>query len=135
MTTIEGNKIIAEFMGAKCEMIDHTKGNEDYLKSIGQTEWLIPTWTKPEGLPEEVGWAIYQLGDFQYNSSWDWLMPAAKKFDELINPLENIDYEELSDEMDLIVTRYEILPAFEHLIKCIQWYNQNKGINNERDKP
>lgn len=84
METIENNKLIAEFMGAFCEMVDHTEGNEDYCKSEGIDKWLIPTWSKPEGYNENKwGWGKYRMGYFEYHESWDWLMPVVEKIDDM----------------------------------------------------
>ena len=78
-TIEENNNLIAEFMGATFSMVDHTEGNEDYLKSIGEKQWLIKTWTKPEGIPSYEGWGKYTLGKFSYHSDWNWLMGVVEK--------------------------------------------------------
>lgn len=57
-----------------------------------------------------------------YDTSWDWLMPACKKWDELT--LNNTEYIQLSDKLDQMVTLYEIVPAFQQLVENIKWYNQ-----------
>ena len=59
-----------------------------------------------------------------YHSSWNWLMPACKKFDNL--NLMDVEYERLCDEIDNAVSCYEIKPAFKNLVSAIKWYNQNK---------
>lgn len=50
---LEGNKLIAEFMGGK------------YYPNGGWSEWQFPDGGKPSIL--------------YYNSSWDWIMPVVDK--------------------------------------------------------
>ncbi len=60
----------------------------------------------------------------QYHSSWDWLMFACNKWDNLNPGKGHIkQYCELSEELDNNVTLYDIDYAFEKLIKCIEWLN------------
>lgn len=65
--------------------------------------------------------------DLKYHSSWDWLMPACKKWDDLdvfkYGESTMFRYSEMCDELDHLVSCYEIIPAFECLVKCIQWHN------------
>ena len=37
---------------------------------------------------------------------------------------KSLHYESLCDELDHLITLYEIEPVFTHLIKCIIWYNK-----------
>lgn len=67
---------------------------------------------------ERVAW------NAKYHTSWDWLMPACKKFDSL-NLLDK-EYESLCDEIDNAVSCYEIMPAFKNLVKAITWYSSTQ---------
>lgn len=106
MNTVEGNKLIAEFMGFKC-----SKSGKTFRMSN-------------ESSP-------YRKTDLHYHSSWDLLMPACKKFDTIKrgslaegwNRARNRIYEQHCDCIDNAVTRYDILPAFERLVDAIEWYN------------
>ena len=106
---IEGNKLIAEFMGKSIYPVGGTK---EYKKWKGE-------------------FCDYSLFQIEYHSSWDWLMPACYKWDNLFKetPLEYpkaMEYEELCDALDNAVSRYEIMPVFSQLVENIKWYNQNK---------
>lgn len=69
----------------------------------------------------------YIMWDLKYHSSWDWLIPACKKWDELIFPTDNpkllVEYCRKCDLLDDMVTCYEIEAVFEQLVKNIKWYN------------
>lgn len=72
-------------------------------------------------LPEDISF---------YESDWNMLMPACKKWDELPdhpNPRKKSPQQELSDELDEIVALYEIAPVHKQLVRNIKWYNQNKA--------
>jgi hypothetical protein len=114
----EGNKIIALFMGWR--FIDHTEHPHVFPNGV----WFNPHTNV--GHPSLI-----------YHNSWDWLMEACKKWndiryreftynttDEFINEIAN-GYIDLCEELDNAVTLYEILPAFEQLVKCVKWYNEN----------
>jgi hypothetical protein len=102
MTTQEGNKLIAEF--------------EEFHKDI-YDKWFKNSIFKG-----------YNEADFKYHSSWDWLMPAISKWDHLSPLYSNDKYCDLCDELDRVVTNYDIVPTFEFFVICIQWYNQNKNL-------
>ena len=107
LTIEEGNKIIAEFMGAvPCKV---------WLKSIGDEDgyecekYKLPT------------------SELEYHSSWDWLMPACHKWDCLtdaeIKEGTWPKYERLCDLLDRKVALYEIQPVWNQLVENLQWYN------------
>jgi hypothetical protein len=66
----------------------------------------------------------------KYHSSWDWLMSACYKWDNLtdaeIKEGTFYEYERLCDLLDAKVTLYEIFPVWEQLVENIKWYNANK---------
>jgi hypothetical protein len=110
---IEGNEIIAAWLG----WIRREPG-----------EYNLPNWWEPDmndlrlkckfrGYPNQI----------KFHSSWDWLMPALKKWDDL--PLDDFDldsmqeYMNLCDKLDHLVSCYEIIPAYTHFVKCIKWYS------------
>ena len=97
---IEGNELIAEFMN-----ID-----------VGHYT----------SYPEE-GRTQFSKNDLEYHSSWDWLIPACKKWDTLEVEDENlVEYTKLCDQLDNTVSFYEIEPLFQQLVKCIEQYNKWK---------
>lgn len=100
----EGNHIIALFDGAHYENNIYTfsplgKGNRDYSISLANVSQL------------------------QYDISWDWLMPAVRKFDvlEIDFKVSREAYEKLCDEIDRAVTRYEITEVFIVFVKALKW--------------
>lgn len=59
-----------------------------------------------------------------FDTSWDWLMPSCKKFDELyIGKEAPIGYIDHCEKIDNAVSCYEIEWAFEALVEGIKWYN------------
>lgn len=82
---IEGNKLIAEFMGLK--LIDiSSKMEELYKKPI----WVSKNFDEsdvPDEIPYKDDWQwdkFYpQVEKLSYHSSWDWLMPVVEKIESL----------------------------------------------------
>jgi len=96
--TIEADKLIAEFMDAIIE---------------GNRYWI-------NGLP-------YFDGGLKYHTSWDWLMPCIKKFNDMVK-MEEIEHDmqssALDDLMQIAVLRCNIADAHNYLSQLITWYNQ-----------
>ena len=65
---------------------------------------------------------ITHIKELRYHSSWSWLMPVCKKFDEL--DLVDEDYVNHCDMIDHCVTQYEIEPVYEAVVQAILWYNE-----------
>ena len=107
---IEGNKLIAEFMGFKPMFIKSLLGKR--YEVIDFEHGRI----KVENLDV----------DCFYHTSWDWLMPACHKWDNLnMYDKEGYEYEYLilCDTLDAKVSMYEIGPVWQQLVENIQWYN------------
>ncbi len=105
MTTTEGNKIIAEFMGA--------------IKQRDNIYWFSITPTPDSS----YGWNDFAM---QYHSSWDWLMPVVQKIGE-------IDSEWLADNRNEFIEPLmcasiftSIKSVWDYVVLFIQWYNENK---------
>lgn len=68
--------------------------------------------------------------DLNFHSSWDALIPIVKKFDRIYEQepdlIETYHYTVYCDNIDEVVTQYEIEPAFFALGKAIEWYNSWK---------
>ena len=115
-----GNRIIAEFM--------ELKEDPEFIQVDEERKLL--------GLPKGMPMYILPCGvisNLRYNFSMDWLYPACKKWDELniivvrkrqVKSIQ-LDYIDLSNELDHLVACYEIEPVFQHLVKCVEWYNLN----------
>lgn len=106
----QGNKLIGEFHGWK---------HSPTPKQKGKGMWHFPEWGK----------SAFGIDDFKYHSSWDWLIPAIKKF-QYSNPISNVysnEYEEFFEwcnKIDNAITQdYDIQQAFNLFTEAIQWYN------------
>ena len=62
MNTIEGNKLIAEFMGINAKVYSDTP--------------TITRW--------QFGNSMLHQEDLEYHSSWDWLMPVVEKIGDIV---------------------------------------------------
>lgn len=119
---LEGNKLIAEFMG---------------LKNKCKTE-------HPHVFPDGV-W-IHENGNggatIHYDSSWDWLMPVIDKINDMGKEYHfaifktyysmsveksNKVYKDFSfAHSEIKYKGKEIEGAYKLVVKFVQWYNQNK---------
>lgn len=118
MNTIEGNKLIAEFMGIpKCDR--HTDGECGHYK-FGSGIYLWPQ-------------------EMQYHTSWDWIMPVVEK-------IEGMDYcitiEKGGGQTQyckIIQSKRLFADAFSHnakieavysaVLQFIQWYTTHSPLN------
>jgi len=105
MDNVEGNKIIAEFMGCK-------------IRKDGKV--VLST---PELLTGEC------LSKPKYHYSWDWLMPVVHKAYEITTEDEQQFAGLTLFEIGLPTPINEI---WQYITEFIQWYNtQNKQLNLE----
>lgn len=142
---LQGNKLIAKFMGFQfiknCvqktdlyELGDQSgedeindlwilNPSELFLKIKRFDQWVEEDYYSGEKPFDE----FYYKNSLKYHSSWDWIIPACKKWDELIFPADNakllVEYCRKCDLLDDMVTCYEIEAVFEQLVKNIKWYN------------
>lgn len=105
----EGSQLIAEFMEVeKCKRCDPWCGGYRYGLMIFY-------------LPEEM----------KYHSSWDWLTPACKKFDNIYKVTDLSEhwdaYMDHCNNIDNAAAHYEIEPVFLALVEGIKWYNKIKA--------
>lgn len=106
MTTIENNRLIAEFMG----MYKENEKSPIFVLPLGNDEYYIDL----------------EDGDtFRFNSSWDWIMPVVvecfNRYDTIENNLSNHQFF-LNDALleTNIASLYDVVVGF------IKWYNKNK---------
>lgn len=111
----EGDKLFAEFMGAKFRIIDNNKYFRDTFLVVDFEDK-----------------SCFELDQLKYDSSWDWLMPVCKKFDSLdfstARKATMLKYEDFCDGIDNAVTLYEIEPVFIAVTAAVKWY-MGKFIN------
>ena len=87
--TIEGNKLIAEFMGGKIEQLTERHGEPMGVVYGERVEFL----------------ECYKLTDLEYHSNWKWLMGVVEK----INTMAIDNY----GEMSVIIYPYKCLIGHE----------------------
>ena len=99
MTTTDKNKLLAEFMG----YIDNGCSEEGFL--------INPITNYDE-----------DIADLKYDTSWDWIMPVAKKCFALNN--ENDKYESIHYALaDLDIDR-----VYNACVSFVEWYNKQNNI-------
>ena len=120
---LENNKLIAKFMGWN----EHPKYNT-YVINLDPKR-KTPYWSNInyEG----------SLDDFNYHSSWDWLMQVIEKIEEMVDK-NDTHYNVLSSRTSLLISTHSnpeyIVNYNENKLKAhwltivefIKWYNQNK---------
>lgn len=113
--------------------------------------WKVPMWNSPNEyetphyqekyIKSGLGEYYEQISDFtpeemRFSSSWDWIMPACNKWDNLYkddpvlrdrNTDTYAEYIELCDKLDNAVTTYNINDAYLQLVSNIEWYNKQKS--------
>jgi len=109
---IEGNILIAKFDGW---ILGET---EYYCAGVPERH---PRWIKDK---EEL-----LTSDLLYHSSWDWIMPAYKKFDRLNVVSDFSQYSKYCDEIDIALTTYDIEIVFITLVNGIKWLKEEQNEN------
>jgi hypothetical protein len=124
MTTEEGNKLIAEFMGATPCIVR--------IKSIGDEQGY------------ECDEYKLPISELEYHSSWDWLMPVVEK---IVNEVDNemgwweaysekpfghqveIWGRDVLEPIIRVHSKTSLLEAtWQAVVQFIQWYNQSKNL-------
>lgn len=108
MTTLESNKLIAEFMGF-----------EDASKFIsGENRMRKPTKYK-------YGCQQYEYAKLEYHTDWNLLIEVYHTIvTKMWNEGINADY--FVKDFNECVERNAPLSAFEVVVNRIKWYNENK---------
>lgn len=130
MNTLEGNKIIAEFMGLK--RIGSSESSENILE--------VPVYKHFDKNGKVFGETYYT--HHKYHSSWDWLMPVVEKIQSIdIAPAPNYR----GYRIEIVVQGYVKISGFpmptifknvsiegslinavwQAVVQFIQWYNKN----------
>lgn len=119
MKTEEGNKLIAEFMGAILKPYPR-----DQLPSYYYDQSVCKTPTPSSSL----WWGEWEL---QYHSSWDWLMPVVEKIEDLGNifTISQTYCNIQEDKHNVSVTgvkygKTKMEAVYQAVIQFIMWYNQ-----------
>ena len=123
MDTIEKNRLIAEFMGAKLRQMS---GNSSHSKGY----WFDEPF---KGVHRS---ATYPPSQLFFHESWDWLMPVVEKIeilgfnveigtatDRLITDISSIDGSEIISEG---WGKEKIDGVFYAVVGFIEWYKKNR---------
>ena len=100
MTTIESNRLIAEFMGYEIYTSEYKLGRK-----------VNPIFVK-------IGRTDFTLKQLKYHSSWDWLIPVLKK-------IKSLDVDMSTWRMITHPLDYDIEMVSKQSAEFIQWYNKN----------
>lgn len=118
MNTIEGNKLIAKFMGINTKVYSDTP--------------TITRW--------QFGNSMLHQDDLEYHSSWDWQIPAWTKLlsltrERYYNETKRGASTSWSEQRDIWENNYHSAidsaspkNGFDILVLAIQWYNENKTL-------
>lgn len=130
MSTIENNKLIAEFMGFKTCITRSQEGKKyDYnlpngFELIKEVETTIESnWCE---VLEEQDYCFIE--DLKFHTSWDWLMPVVHKIvaDYEFNEQEELSDNEYRESLMDIVPFGIISDVYESVVEFIKWYNNTQ---------
>ena len=142
MNTLEGNKLIAEFMGYK-----PVRCSNGFAWDIGKS---IPS--KDHLFPIQGKLITKYCNYLKFHTSWDWLMPVVEKIESLnlgtikldeddmfrnANAVFRIEYKDVyidlyggmkkQDEwMEQTQFHSKLDATYKAVLEFIQWYNENK---------
>ena len=106
---LEDNKLIAEFMGLKTyrDHIDHMNGSVETILCQSPIDSTTQS--------------------MQFHSSWDWLMPVAKKIITLCNEeREELFHSDYHKAIWKTIPKADIEDSFRVVVGFITWDNQNR---------
>lgn len=151
---LEGNRLIAEFMGGKYGKGTHRgiKANAELLGKLPQHEIWLPI----HGIVRQDTIELGKGKIMKYHSSWDWLMPVVEKIELYSSPnyyKEKATTEDFTVSCDILtdlvimtvhfkqpdpnkqrkvkqftanVNSSKIEAVYKAVLQFITWYNQNK---------
>lgn len=117
---LEGNKLIAAFIGWKLVCLNPDEPEEDHYVEYHRFDY------KGEVVETHSGgdsWCWSKGQTIPFHSSWDWLMPVVEKCYSLCNDGKNPDMEVKLSEALLSCDIDELHAA---VVQFIQWYNTQK---------
>jgi DNA replication protein DnaC len=119
MTTIENNKLIAEFMGGLFNKHSNKYG-------IGNAEYI--TIGKLNNVVKAIN--HYDIVDLKYHNNWNWLMEVVEKIESLSEEQKVINFSRQNKSIfDFKLTESKIEATYNACIEFIKWYNENNPIN------
>ena len=117
-----GNKLLAEFMGAKvCNTYsDHVL--YDYFNSNPDTD------DSKDGYPDD--WNRYYASTcLKYHLSYDWLMKVWFRFRNLTftNAFDKHTYDQMKKALEDDLVNKSLSTVWENLVTAVEWYLIEKG--------
>lgn len=123
---IEGNKLIAEFMGGSIK---------ENLTVNGYTQMNLPWWAF-----EVFDFDKLRVAGYDYHKSWDWLMPVIEKIHKMGKMISINFYSDGNSPIECRIYNW-VLGGPQHaaessisiqscwlaVIDFIKWYNENKS--------
>ena len=127
---LEGNKLIAEFIGffltdkrKRKDQIYHTTGKPFIGKAC------VVYNHSPE--PEIEYKSTFRCSEMLFHSSWDWFIPVVKKLWNMENPFdedENYDnWLEFQEKQIVLIANleeFDILIEYKEVVEFLKWYNK-----------
>lgn len=118
---LEGNKLIAEFMGRKFKAYNDNRFFDREFDTYDECERWIGGMKAEEGYKPELGW---KLGLGKYHESWDWLMPSwGKVCSSLLEIADNAAYS-LIDQFKDAAAKVDIAEAWDVVVRAIKFINE-----------
>ena len=111
---LEGNKLIAEFMGYKLITPEMRKR---------PSTWKYSYW---EYKPYDVKFPPIEENNLKYHKSWEWLIPTLTKIGILFDDNPKIRNVKIINFLDWDLTELLIEEVYQTIVNFIKWYNKNK---------
>ena len=130
---LNGNKLIAEFMGWK-----ETSKNLKWISKYGEeydNKVMFSGWIKEDQEYSDFEPLVVVVNNKrkieyfrkpQYNSSWDWLIPVIDKITDMDIYFEYKDKTSGQFGRDEMINTKYILRTWENVVEFLEWYNKNK---------
>ena len=127
---LEGNKLIAEFMGGVFREINNPYYGDNSFNVVSLVMY-------EDG---EKKFLTYEMNGLKYHCSWDWLMPVVEKIEELssLGGIVTIvqgqcritsrmagDHTVMANKSHYITmgTKGKLLATYEAVVEFVKWYN------------
>jgi hypothetical protein len=127
MTTEEGNKLIAEFMGAEFQ----TKEDRTYE----QNEYEVAKFS-PTNVPCSTALYVHRVSSLLYHTSWDWQIPVVPKLFHTIRKYiastkkkDYVQFTTWTNQYAGAVMNNDCEMGWQIITKALEWYNKEQEVN------
>lgn len=115
ITEGSANELIAQFMGGKI-----------YKQEYGGSGVMNRTWELQTLVGLQVLWGY----EMKYDTSWDWLMPAVKKWNDLVIEKRKQKHGWMKWQYMTVMLSTDIKKLHTDLVEAIKWYNSLRDGGN-----